>query len=158
MFTWLESTSYAEWIQVSLWGWAIMLVLHAVGTATIVGVNFVVGLRLVGFFRPIPCTSLNQLINLAWFALFANLVSGFSLFMSNASNYVTDIWFLMKMALVVIASLATWQVQKALKQDGADWDSSGAVSATGLRLAISTLALYSLTVIVARLIAYLGRY
>jgi len=155
VFTWLESTSYAEWIQVSLWGWAIMLVLHAVGTATIVGINFVAGLRLVGFFRPIPTTSLSALINLAWAALALNFVTGFSLFMSNATNYMADITFLAKMLLVVIASIATWQLQKALKQNGAAWDSSGAVSATGLRLAIAILVLYSLTVIVARLIAYL---
>ena len=155
MFTWLESTSYAEWIQVSLWGWAIMLVMHAVGTATIVGVNFVAGLRVAGFFRPIPTTSLSSLINIAWVALAFNLFSGFSLFMSNASNYMADMSFIAKMLLVIIASIATWQLQKALKQNGADWDSSGAISATGLRLAIGVLVLYSLTVIVARLIAYL---
>lgn len=155
MFTWLESTSYAEWIQVSLWGWAIMLVMHAVGTATIVGVNFVAGLRVAGFFRPIPTTSLSTLINLSWVALAFNLFSGFSLFMSNATNYMADMTFIAKMLLVVIASVATWQLQKALKQNGADWDSSGAVSATGLRLALATLVLYSITVVVARLIAYL---
>ena len=155
MFTWLESTSYAEWIQVSLWGWAIMLVLHAVGTATIVGVNFVAGLRVAGFFRPIPTTSLSALINISWAALALNLFSGFSLFMSNASNYMADMSFIAKMLLVIIASVSTWQLQKALKQNGAAWDSSGAVSATGLRIAIATLMLYSLTVVVARLIAYL---
>ena len=155
MFTWLESTSYAEWIQVSLWGWAIMLVMHAVGTATIVGVNFVAGLRVAGFFRPIPTTSLSAMINLSWAALALNLFSGFSLFMSNASNYMEDMSFIAKMLLVIIASVATWQLQKALKQNGAEWDSSGAVSATGLRIALAVLVLYSLTVVVARLIAYL---
>ena len=155
MFTWLESTSYAEWIQVSLWGWAIMLVLHAVGTATIIGINFVAGLRLVGFFRPIPTTSLSTLINISWAALALNLFTGFSLFMSNATNYMANYTFIAKMLLVIIASLATWQLQKALKQNGAAWDSAGAVSATGLRIAIGVLVLYSLTVIVARLIAYL---
>ncbi len=155
MFTWLESTSYAEWIQVSLWGWAIMLVLHAVGTATIVGINFVAGLRLVGFFRPIPTTSLSTLINISWAALALNFVTGFSLFMSNATNYMADITFLAKMLLVVIASIATWQLQKALKQNGAAWDSAGAVSATGLRLAIGALVLYSFLIVVSRLVAYL---
>lgn len=155
MFTWLESTSYAEWIQVSLWGWAIMLVLHAVGTATIVGINYVVGLRLIGLFRPIPVTALSALINISWAALALNLFSGFSLFMSNASGYMEDNSFLLKMALVVVASLATWQLQKALKQNGAAWDSADAISATTLRLAIGSLVLYSFTVVVARLIAYL---
>ncbi len=158
MFNWLESTSYAEWIQISLWDWAIMLTLHAIGTATIVGINFVAGLRLVGFFRSIPCTSLNQFIKITWFALALNFVSGFSLFMSNASNYGTELWFLMKMGFVILASVATWQVQKAVKQDGAAWDSAGAVSATAIRLAISSLALYSALVIMSRLVAYLGRY
>jgi hypothetical protein len=155
VFTWLESTSYAEWIQVSLWGWAIMLVLHAVGTATIVGINFVAALRLVGFFRPIPVTALSTLINISWVALALNLFTGFSLFMSNATNYMADMTFIAKMLLVIIASLATWQLQKALKQNGEAWDSAGAISATGLRLAMASLVLYSFTVVVARLIAYL---
>jgi hypothetical protein len=132
-----------------------MLTLHAVGTATIVGVNFVAGLRLVGFFRPIPTASLSTMINLSWAALVLNLVSGFSLFMSNASMYMADNSFLLKMGLVVVASISTWQMQKALKQNGAAWDSAGAISAIGLRVGIATLMLYSLTVVVARLIAYL---
>jgi hypothetical protein len=155
VFTWLESTSYAEWIQVSLWGWAIMLVMHAVGTATIVGVNFVAGLRVAGFFRPIPTTSLSAMINISWVALAFNLFSGFSLFMSNASNYMEDMSFIAKMLLVIIASISTWQLQKALKANGANWDASGAVSATGFKIAVAVLVLYSLTVVVARLIAYL---
>lgn len=155
MFTWLESTSYAEWIQVSLWGWAIMLVMHAVGTATIVGVNFVAGLRVAGFFRPLPTTSLSAMINLSWIALAFNLFSGFSLFMSNASNYVQDMSFVAKMLFVVIASIATWQLQKALKANAAEWDSTGAVSAKGYQIALAVLVLYSFTVVIARLIAYL---
>jgi hypothetical protein len=68
---------------------------------------------------------------------------------------MADMSFIAKILLVIIASVSTWQLQKALKQNGAAWDSSGAVSATGLRIAIATLMLYSLTVVVARLIAYL---
>jgi len=155
VFIWLESTSYAEWIQISLWGWAIMLVLHAVGTATVVGVNFVVGLRLVGFFRPIPSKSLLGLIHIAWAAVALNTFSGFSLFMSAASNYVEDVWFLLKLLLVILASVATWQVQRSVRLNGDAWDSADAVSATSLRWGIGVLVLWTAVVLVGRLIAYL---
>ncbi len=95
------------------------------------------------------------MINLSWIALAFNLFSGFSLFMSNASNYMEDMSFIAKMLFVIIASVATWQLQKELKANAAQWDSSGAISARGYQIALAVLVLYSFTVVIARLIAYL---
>ena len=155
MFTWLESTSLAQWVQVSLYGWAIMLTLHAIGTATVVGVNLVAGLRVVGLFRPIPYRSITKLITLAWFAVALNIISGFSLFASQASMYVVNAMFLIKITLIVLGIGATYHLQKAVDRDGPNWDAAGATSARGFQLAVAILVIWTAVVLVARLIAYL---
>lgn len=155
MFTWLESTSLAEWIQVSLYGWAIMLTLHAVGTATAVGVNFVAGLRVVGLFPPIPYTAVGKLINLVWLAFAVNLISGFCLFASQAVMYVGDFMFLSKLLLIALGLGATYHLQKLIKKDGANWDAAGSASAASFKIAVALLVIWSLVIVVARLIAYL---
>ena len=65
--------------------------------------------------------------------------------------------FLTKLPLVIIASIAAWQVQKAAKQNGDAWESSGAILAEGLRLAIDIWVLWTVIVLMGGLIAYLGR-
>ena len=155
MFTWLQETSLAEWIQVSLYGWAIMLTFHAVGTATAVGVNFVAGLRLVGLFPKIPYTAVGKLINLVWVAFAVNLISGFCLFASNAVMYTQDVMFLLKLLFIAIGLGATYHLQKLIKKDGANWDSAGNASADSFKIAVAVLALWAVVILVARLIAYL---
>ena len=65
MLNWLETTSYAEWAGQS-WGWALALTIHAFGTATVVGLTFIIGLRLFGLFGTIPYTSMNKLVPFIW--------------------------------------------------------------------------------------------
>ena len=157
MFTWLESTDYAVWIQSSLWGWAIVLTLHAVGTATVVGINFVAGLRLVGYFRGIPYSMVNTLINVAWVGFIFNVVTGTSMFMSQAaSNYMVNPTFLVKLAAVIAGIGVMAHIQSVLKREASSWDAAGMVSARAHRLAILNLVVWSFAIVVARLIAYLG--
>jgi hypothetical protein len=155
VLTWLQETGLAQWVQVSLYGWAIMLTFHAVGTATAVGVNFVAGLRLVGLFPKIPYTAVGKLINLVWVAFAINLISGFSLFASNAVMYVQDMMFVSKLIFIAIGLGATYHLQKLIKKDGANWDAAGNASAASFKIAVAVLVLWALVIIVARLIAYL---
>src|SRR5215467_6968414 len=53
VLNWLERTPYAEWVNES-WGWPLALTIHAFGTATVVGLIFIIGLRLAGLFSTIP--------------------------------------------------------------------------------------------------------
>jgi hypothetical protein len=155
VFTWLQSTALAEWVQASLYGWAIMLTFHAVGTATAVGVNFVAGLRLVGLFPKIPYTTVGRMMNLIWIAFAVNLISGVSLFASNAVMYTQDVMFLSKLFLIALGLGASYHLQKLISKDGANWDAAGNASATSFKIAVTLLTLWALVIIFARLIAYL---
>ena len=155
MLSWLESTWYAEWIQISLYGWAINLTFHALGTATVVGLIIVTGLRLLGLFQPIPYALLYKLLGLAWIGVVINIISGFSLFMSQATSYVVDITFVIKMIFVVFGMVTIWYTQKVIKRDAAAWEAAGTVSSLGVKLATGSFAIWTCAVIAGRLIAYL---
>lgn len=153
--SWLESTGYATWISTGIIGWPLMLTLHAIGIATILGILFVLDLRLLGFYRTIPCTSLNKFLKIAWYGIALNVVTGFSIFMTQATTYITSVPFLLKITLVILGSVNLYYTQKILKRDSASWDATGVVTKKGLALAGSSLVFWILAVITGRLIAYL---
>jgi len=155
VLSWLESTWYAEWIQISLYGWAINLTFHALGTATVIGIIIVVGLRLLGLFQPIPYTLLYKLLGLAWIGVAINVFTGFSLFMSNATNYVVDVTFVIKMIFVVFGIVTIWYTQKVIKRDAAAWEAGARVSSLGVKLAIGSFVVWTVAMIAGRLTAYL---
>ncbi len=152
---WLESTAYSQWIVSGLTGWPLMLSMHAVGLAIIVGVMFALNLRVFGLFRPIPLTSLHGLMAIGWIGIGLNVFSGLSLFVAQAAFYVTNFPFLFKITFVILGIGNLYHMQKLLKRDAASWEAAGAVPRKGLVLAGTSFAFWTIAVVTGRLIAYL---
>ena len=155
MLSWMESTAYSDWIVAGLVGWPLMLSMHAVGLAIVVGILFVLNMRMLGFFKPIPYVALNDLMTFSWIGVALNLFSGFSLFMAQATFYVTNFPFLVKILFIVLGIANLHYAQKVLKREAADWDAADAVPQMSLILGGSALACWILAVVGGRLIAYL---
>ena len=157
MLEWLEFTPYAIWIKQSLYGWAIMLTVHAFGNAVVVGTIFIVALRLFGTFRPIPYTFIKRLIPLIWIGVVLQVLSGFSLFLTKPARYLADGLFQWKLGLVVAGIVATIYLQKTLDRDAAGWEGTNSVSAYGKRFVAATAIFWSAVLIMGRLTAYVGQ-
>ena len=142
--SWMETTAYSEWIVAGLVGWPLMLAMHAVGLAII-----------VGCFKPIPYVALNDLMAFGWIGIFINVFSGVSLFMAQATFYVTSFPFLIKITFIILGIANLYYTQKILRRDAAGWDAAGAVPAVSVGLAGASLAFWILAVVGGRLIAYL---
>jgi hypothetical protein len=153
--SWLESTAYAQWILSGLNGWPIMLTSHAIGLAIVVGIVFMLDLRVLGMYRKIPYTALHQLMSIAWLGIATNVISGFSLFMTQATVYVTSIPFLFKIGFIALGIVNLVYQQKMLKRDAASWESGAVVRPEARMLAGSSIAFWTLAVVTGRLIAYL---
>ncbi len=153
--SWLESTAYSQWIVAGLTGWPLMLSMHSVGLALVVGIMFALNLRFFGYFKPIPFTALSGLMGIAWIGIGLNIFSGFSLFMAQATFYVTSPPFITKMMFVLLGIANLHYMQKILKREAADWDAAGAAPQVGLVLAASSLAFWTIAVVAGRLVAYL---
>ena len=157
MFDWLESTQLAIWVKES-WGWPLALTIHAFGSATIVGFSFIIFLRSFGLLQTIPPSALASLLPYIWVCVVLQVLSGFLLWLTKPGRYLDAGVFEVKLALIASGIAATMYVQKALKQEGADWTSSGTVSARGMKLILATALIWSAVLIAGRLTAYLGMY
>lgn len=153
--TWLESTAYAQWILTGLIGWPLVLTAHAIGLAIAVGTVYAMNMRLLGLYRTIPVRAVRTLLNLAWVGIVINIISGFSLFMTQATFYVTGSpAFLVKISAIIVGIVVLVFQQKQIDRELPNWEANG-VSSQGRNLAIASLALWTLAVMTGRLIAYL---
>lgn len=155
LLNWLEATSYSQWILVSAVGWPLMLSLHAFGLAIIVGVVFSLNLRILGLYDTIPYTSLHGLMGIAWIGIVINVFTGLSIFITQASSYISNVPFLFKILFIALGIVNLVYARKTLRREAAAWEAAGSVPRVGTMLAVSSLVLWLLAVVTGRLIAYL---
>ena len=151
---WLEMSALAELVAVSLWGYPIMLSLHAVGLAVVVGVLAMVDLRVMGCFSSMEIVPMRKLINLAKAGFIVNLLSGFALFSSQATYFIGHKAFIIKIIAIVLAIVNAVILKSMLAKNAESWDQGTAISMNAKLLAFSSLILWSVAMIAGRLIAY----
>jgi len=160
MFSTLETTELATWVAVSLWGYPIMLSLHVVGLAVVVGIFSMRDLCLLGLFPGIQPSAFLGLSKLAWMGFIVNALSGFALFASQATVFITSVPFLVKIACIVAGMVLAGVIQSRLRVEAGLSDSAMVVSkstvskSTKIISAIS-LMLWLAAIIAGRLIAYI---
>ncbi|MEX0828461.1 MAG: hypothetical protein WD005_05865 [Haliea sp.] len=154
MFEWLESTPAAVWINFSLWGYPIMLALHVIGLSMAAGVFAIRDLRLLGFFDGIAWSSLDSLTRLGWSGFVINAASGSFLFIAQATTFIHNIPFLLKISIIFLAVICAAIIQNRLRKDAVDWDGRGSVAGEVRLVAAISLALWTGAIVAGRLVAY----
>jgi hypothetical protein len=150
----LNNTEYAEWVRESL-GWPIALTIHAFGTATVVGLFFIIGLRLLGLFRTIPYTALKSLFPIIWIAIAFQFASGFTLWMSKPAQYMGAGMFIAKFSLVITGVIVTIYFQRIIGAEAPTWEKTGKVSSRGVTWVAAATLVWMAVNIAGRLTAYL---
>ena len=151
----LQDSAYAEWVR-SSWGWAIALTIHAFGVATVAGLVFIMGLRLFGFFRTVPPTSLGKFFPFIWVGIALQFVSGFTLWCTKPMDYLKDLVFDIKFTSVVVGVVITFYFQKFLKREAAGFQESGVITKRGVYWGVAASLIWAIVIITGRLTAYLG--
>ena len=156
MLEWLEYTSLSIWVAESIWGYPIMLSLHIIGLAVVVGIFTVYNFRLLGLFNSLEFEPFLDFFRLAWLGLLVNFVSGFTLFSSQATFYVTNIPFLVKIFSIIAGSLLAFKIQLRLQSNVNAWDERTAQpNKKDHSFAVISLVLWTSAIFGGRLIAYL---
>jgi hypothetical protein len=106
MLQWLEHSSPAVAISQSIWLYPILEIVHITGIALLVGPAIMFDLRLLGFSKDLPVSSLARHL-LPWSrrGLLLIVPSGLLLFITNAVALWHDPVFLVKILLLVVAGL-----------------------------------------------------
>lgn len=155
LIAWIEGTALAEWVRVSARGYPMMITLHSVGLAVMVGLAVAIDFRLLGKFRGIPFSSLRALFTVAWIGFLINFLSGAALFSSQATSYVTNVPFLLKMAFVLAGAMTVGYLQAGVARVG-DTLAADDVATGALKIgAIVSILVWLGATVTGRLIAYL---
>src|SRR5262249_57803155 len=95
------------------------------------GFIFIICLRLLGLFETIPYASLQRLFPVIWVALALQLLTGFALWMTKPTRYVTDVAFLLKFLFVIVGTVLTFYLSGLIKREAASSDSAASRSFIG---------------------------
>lgn len=145
---WLEDSIVGLTVSSTQWGYPIVLSLHAIGMATLVGVALMLTIRVLGVAPSIPVTSMAPYWRVALGGFFLNLLSGGALFCGNASELLFNWAFRIKIVLVFVGLALTWRlVQICVKR-------TDQVSLAHRMLAAITMATWIVAIIFGRLIGY----
>jgi len=151
----LENSPFSVWAKASLWGWPTALTTHVLGTALLIGLLFIINLRLLGLFDTIAYTSLRRLFPAVWAAFAVQLLSGGVLWATKATQYAVDIAFLLKLVLVAAGFILTVYLYGQMKREGNSWE-AGTASPRAFDYVVPSLLVWCGVIIAGRLTAYLG--
>ena len=169
VFDWMEDSavrSVFDWMDVSLpgsiflressYGYAAMLVVHALSMGIFFGLIVMMDLRLVGIGNRRTTFSELQKSLFPWQMGFMalNSVSGLLLFYSQPMRYYPKMYFWMKLGVMVLAGLNALAFHQTTYRWVAAWDRN-TWPPLGARVAgVLSIALWSLVLIFGRLTAY----
>lgn len=151
----LENSALAVWVRESpsIFSYTLVLSLHAIGLAIVLGTSTLIGLRLLGVAPGIPIAALRKLQGFIWFGFCINLGSGVLLFIAEATKMAPMPAFIFKMGFVVIG-MALNQVIRSKVLSDPQALAANILPASARLLAIISLICWSLTLISGRLTGY----
>jgi hypothetical protein len=152
LLTWLESSGLGTWVREgsSILAFPMILTLHTVGLGLLAGASAVVNIRLLGREGALPLASLRPLFRVMWAGFWVNLLTGSLLFAAQAGVRGTSLFFLGKMAMVLVGVATMVLIQRRV------FAAPAAVAGTPpLRvLAIVSLVAWTAAISAGRLLAY----
>jgi len=146
----IAQTAPVLWVAESDWGYPVVLTLHAIGMALVVGIVMMFDLRVVGLAPRIPLHACRDFFRVAWIGLAINVVSGTLLFCANSSAFLHNTAFITKLALLCAAAFVTWLIS----HQSNDIEGVEVASTTTRLLATLCLLLLFGAIIAGRIIGY----
>jgi hypothetical protein len=152
---WLSQTAPSIWIRegTSIWAYPMIITLHSVGLAVMVGLSVVVALRILGVASALPLAAMERLYPAIWAGFVINTISGIGLILGDPVGMLTNPLFGVKILLVAAAVANVAIIERRVVRSPRA-HASGA-SRGGQMLATASLVLWVAATTMGRLTAYL---
>jgi hypothetical protein len=145
----IEGASLSVSIAESTWAFPFLECIHVIALITVIGTIFIMDFRLLGWNsmnRKVSQLS-DDTLKWTWAAFCLAAITGSLLFISKASTYMVNPYFLVKMCLLAAAGLNMALFHFTTFKSVANWDEgaalpTGAKMAGGLSLLFWTLILF----------------
>lgn len=147
----LEASNFSTWIRESpsVWAYPTILTLHTVGLGVLVGANWMVDLRVLGFARAVPLALLSRAFPIMWAGFWVNAISGVLLFVADPTKATT--LFMWKLAIIAVGVALIIGLKKKLYGRGTALDAAGPVVKA---MAVVSLAVWIAAIATGRWMAY----
>ena len=151
----IENSAYAVWVRESpsIFAYTSILSLHAIGLAIIVGLNYLIALRLLGFVKELPLAPLRKLFPWMYLGFAINTFSGASLLAANLSNDLGNWLFVTKLVLIALAMI-NLELTRMWVFDRPGTVAPGELPKHSRAVAIGALVLWGLAMVAGRFTAY----
>jgi len=152
----LEQTQFSIWIRDSgsIWTYPLVLYLHTMGMATVVGLNAAIDVRMMGFAPEISLATMKRFFPYMWAGFWLNAATGSILLFIDASTKLANPVFYVKMIFIALALVDLRMIRNQVFGDRAL--TSGTLPANAKVLAIASMVFWAGAVTAGRLMAYLG--
>ena len=149
----LENSGIATWLRESntIWAYPLVLTLHTVGLALLVGANWVIDLRVLGLMGHVALADLSWTFRVMWIGFWVNAVSGALLFAADATTKGSTRLFVAKLALVAVGvAIVIFTKRAVYPSDDVTGPGSGAKA-----LALASIAIWIAAIAAGRFMAYI---
>lgn len=152
---WLEALAWTTAVRESLWGYPILATAHVASIVAFAGLVIVMDLRLVGWaFAHAPLTQIQRRLfpwQMTAFALSAS--TGLLLWCVDPLRYYGNVFFQVKLVLLVLAGLNALIFHLTTYRTVAPWDDDPLGPATARLAGATSLLLWSAIIVSGRLTA-----
>jgi len=151
-FVWLESTALSAWLveSPSVFAFPLVLALHTIGLAALVGLNAALDFRILGVAPQIPVTAFRRFLPVMWAGFWLNAVSGVLLLIAYPAKALTNPVFYLKLGLIAVAVGILLTMRRRLRSE----PQPAHLPARVKLLAIASLLCWAGAIVAGRLLAY----
>ena len=149
----LEASALSTWVRESpsIWAYPMILTLHTTGLAILVGANWMVDLRVLGWARAVPLAVLSRAFPVMWAGFWLNAVTGVMLFAADPITKGTTAVFMWKLVTIAIGVGLIIEIKRRLYGAGVQMDVAG----RGVKvMAAASLAVWIVAIATGRWMAY----
>jgi hypothetical protein len=153
---WLGETSWSIALRESIWVYPIVETVHVLALCLFLGLALLLDLRLLDFaLRRTPVTDIvHRVMPWTWAGFALMVTSGAALFYSDPVKFYGNVFFRIKVGLLVAAGVNAWAFHATVFRRVAEWDRDTPTPA-GARLAGALSLLFWIGIVTTgRLIAY----
>ena len=153
---WLAETRWSVTLHESLYGYPIVESIHVWALCLFVGLAIVLDLRLTGLsFKTIPVSEITKRI-LPWTVLgfVVMVLSGMLLFYAIPVRSYQNVFFRVKLVLLVLAGINAWVFHSKIYLRLQEWDRDPVPPRRARFAGFASLALWFLIIFCGRMIAY----
>lgn len=148
----LQNSSFAFWLSQDVY--PIILTIHSVGLALLVGLLFVIDLRVLGLGRGMPIPSLRRFMRVVWIGFWANAASGTLLFCISPLKFFASTMFRFKLSFIFAGLVTAWLLNSSLLKVGDEYAASSNPTVRQRALAALSIACWVSAIFAGRWLAY----